>query len=185
MKLLRSTLLATIAAGACSLSFAQSGKKPAPPVATISKVTALSFDLTQVATEQLADGTSTSLYQGNTLLFVLPCDGSWPTMLNVDVELKTTTMLNGCGDGLTDGVITLREPFTKQMITGPLMAVNTDNGDLTGIVEGRANIFGPSSARLRAAFHAVFVPDANGAYTVVNVDTHGVLFTATPPAGKK
>ena len=189
MRMNRLLALSVAAATLCTASYAQIGcKKPTPsqpPV--ISKVIAAPFQLKQVSTKVLADTSSTSLYKGETVLTITGDDPTFaPTLVPVKVELRTQTLLNKSGDGLTDGVITLYAPATRQAIVGPLVAVNENFGDLTGVIEGRILGTGASQARLRAVFHGVFAQEGGtGAYTLVNVEARGVMLVVPKGGGKR
>lgn len=188
VRLIRLFALSVAAATLCTASYAQVNcKKPTPPPKpVISKVIANTFQLKQVSTKVLADGSSTSLYRGETVLTITSDDPTLaPTLVPVKVELKTQTLLNKSGDGLTDGAITLYAPATRQAIVGPLVAVNENFGDLTGVIEGCILGNGASQARLRAVFHGVFVKDDAGAYTLVNVDAKGVQLVTPKTGGPK
>ncbi|HEY3411490.1 MAG TPA: hypothetical protein VGM51_00385 [Armatimonadota bacterium] len=188
MKLLRSIALTVAAATIGTASFAQANcKKPSTmPAPVISKVTAFSFTLKQISTKTLDDVTSTGLYKGSTILIVTSADAAVsPIIIPVEVELRTQTVLNKNGDGLTDGVITMFAPNTRKFITGPMTAVNENFGDLTGVIEGRFGGVGVAQARLRAVFHGVFVQDSTGAYTDVNVDARGVILEVPQAGGRK
>lgn len=176
MKAHCSITLVVAAATICSASFAAANcKKIPPPSPVVSKVVATGFTLKQVSTQTLNDSTSISRYKGEAVLTITSPD---PAVLPVDVavkvELRTQTRLSALGDGLTDGVISLYAPATKQLISGPVMAINENFGELTGILDGGLCGFGSTPVRLRAAFRAVFVADADGNYTLVNVEAHGV-----------
>jgi hypothetical protein len=187
--MLNSSRFALLAAAVTLTSVASSAqvcKKPAPSAPSISKVVAEPFQLKQVSTKIVNEWTTTSLYRADAVLTITPCaTDPTPVKVPVKVELRTVTMLNKCGDGLTDGVLTLYAPATRQVITGPLVAVNESYGDLTGTLEGRLMGFGSDPVRLRAAFHGVFVQDAAGAYTLVNVDARGVTVTESRSSGPK
>jgi hypothetical protein len=183
----RLVALTLVAATIGTASMAQVNcKKPSTqPVPVISKVTAFPFQLKQISTRKLDDTTSASLYKGSTILTIISDDpAATPILTPVEVELRTQTMLNKNGDGLTDGVITLWAPETRQFVTGPLTAVNGNFGDLTGIIEGRFGGVGIAQARLRVVFHGVFVQDEAGAYTLVDVDAHGVQVVVKRPVPK-
>jgi hypothetical protein len=165
--MLRLVALSVAAATICPLALAQTCKKPSAPSApVISKVTAPTFQLTQVSTKKIDDTTSTCLYKGNATL-TLTTDDSTATAVPVNIELRTQTTLNKAGDGFTDGVI-------HQLISGSLVAVNKEFGDLTGVIEGSMLSVGSARVELRVVFHGVFTQDASGAYTLVNVDANGV-----------
>jgi hypothetical protein len=172
--MLRLVALSVAAATICPLALAQTCKKPSAPSApVISKVTAPTFQLTQVSTKKIDDTTSTCLYKGNATL-TLTTDDSTATAVPVNIELRTQTTLNKAGDGFTDGVISLYAPATHQLISGSLVAVNKEFGDLTGVIEGSMLSVGSARVELRVVFHGVFTQDASGAYTLVNVDANGV-----------
>jgi hypothetical protein len=148
----------------------------------------LPLQLTQTSTSKVNDSTSHSAYTGTGTLTVTPCgDGAAPYTLPVRLDLVTTTTLNDCGDGFTNGSFALTNPDTNQAISGDLAAVNRNFGELDGLLNGnlryRLDQFSGRhgdphvNVALRATFHATFVQDANGDYTLVNVDdAHGVLF---------
>lgn len=184
LKSSRFVLLAAAVTLTAVASSAQVSKKPAHPA--IAKVVATPFQLKQVATKVVNDWTTTSLYKGEAILTITPCEpNATPLPVPVKVELRTVTTLNKCGDGLTDGVLTLYAPATKQVVKGSLVAVNENYGELTGTLEGRLLGSGSNHVRLRAAFLGVFVQDAAGAYTLVNVDARGVTVTEAHSGGPK
>lgn len=182
----RFALLAAAVSLTAVASSSQVCKKPTPTAPAIARLVAEPFQLKQVATKVVNDWTTTSLYRGEAILMVTPCEPSaTPVPVSVKVELRTETMLSKCGDGQTDGVLTLYAPDTKQVIVGSLVAINENYGDLTGTLDGRLVSSGSRRVRLRAGFHGVFVQDAAGAYTLVNVDAHGVTVTETRSNGNK
>jgi hypothetical protein len=172
-------MLALVTLATVAISSASAGqlcKKPTPPTPVISKVTAEPFQLKQVNTRKISDTESTSLYRADAVLTVTPpTAGASAVQVPVKVELRTQTILNANGDGMTNGVISLFAPSTKQRITGSLVAINENFGELTGTIDGAMG--GRSAARLRAVFTGVFVQDADGNYTLVDVQTHGVQLT--------
>jgi len=163
---------------------------PPPPKATpptISKVVAAPFRLNQISTVKVNDSVSHSVYRGLTVLTVTPCDGT-PVNVPVRVELSTTTTINGCGDGGTDGLVKLTATATGKSSISQLTAVNRNFGELNGVIEG-VMVPKPSTSgqgghqappeNLRAVFTAVFTKDANGNYTIVDCLASGVV--VTPP----
>lgn len=179
MKRLSIALLAAVLVAAPAV---HAGGHPKPQrTPALTGVAARPFQLKQVYTRKISAEVSQSLYKGETVLTFTPGDAAVaPYTLAVKVDLMTTTTLNANGAGFTDGVLALTDPLSRQTISGPLVAVNQNFGELTGLLEGR--MYGKGNpARLRAAFNGVFVPDASGAYTLVNVTSHGVLIGAPRP----
>lgn len=172
---------ATVLSG--TAAFGDVGASQACPV--IGKVVAAPFQLTQVTRKDISDCQSRSYYTGATVLTLSGC--TTPTSVvtvPVNVELRTTTLLNKCGDGLTDGKLTLTAPSTGQVISGTLTAINENFGELTGIVIGRLTSGTGLRIGLRAVFHGVFVKDSSGNFTLVNVDAHGVTTTRALNTGE-
>lgn len=186
MRMLRLVALTVAAVAVCPIALAQTCKKPAPPAPIISRVTAPTFQLTQVSTKKINDTTSASVYKGEATLTITSDDPTVaPTVVPVKVELHTQTVLNKAGDGFTDGEIALYAPATHQLISGPVIAVNKEFGDLTGVLQGSMMSTGAARVELRASFHGVFVQDSTGAYTLVNVDANGVEVVYPRAGGTK
>jgi len=191
MKCIRTTWLAAVALGVIA-----STAQAKPPTKnqgvngdTIARAELnLPLQLTQTSTNQVNDSTSSSTYTGTGTLTVTPCgENAAPYTLPVRLDLQTTTTLNDCGDGFTNGRFTLTNTDAGQAISGDLAAVNRTFGELDGLLSGdlryKLDEFTGRKGNphidvaLRASFHATFVQDANGDYTLVNVDdAHGVLF---------
>ncbi|HEY3267514.1 MAG TPA: hypothetical protein VGM37_11345 [Armatimonadota bacterium] len=178
----RFAIIAGLALAASSVAFAAS-KSCGFAAPTVSRVEAKPFQLKQSRTVQVG-GFQQNFYAGDTVLTVTPANAAAYT-LTVKVELITVSVINSAGDGYTDGVVSMRDVTSKQLIAGPLAAVNQNFGELTGLMDGRMCTAGGPPVRLRAAFHGVFAPDASGAYTLVNVDTHGVLVQTPTAPGRK
>jgi hypothetical protein len=192
MKCIRTTWLAAVALGliASTAQAAPPQNKHGVNGDSIARAELnLPFQLTQQTTTQGNDGTSRSTYTGTGTLTVTPCgDGAAPYTLAVRLDLQTSTTENDCGDGFTNGRFTLTNTDANQAITGTLSAVNRNFGELDGLLDGdlryRLDQFTGRrgdphiNVALRAAFHATFVQDANGDYTIVNIDdAHGVIYT--------
>jgi hypothetical protein len=151
------------------------------------------FNLTQTQTTKVNDCLSRSTYSGTGMVEMASCGVTYPggqaPQVNARVDLSTTSTINACGDGFTNGnfTLTLLDSSGKatDSISGTLTAVNRNFGELQGILEGsqRYKTGDPGvnhnfDVRFRATFTAAFVdPNGDGVYDTVSVtDAHGVTY---------